>query len=115
MGSDLNLSDEVDFIKNDINFAVDFIDASPKLPEQNGRIYINIQTKEKEKFCVELSSSGFKVVGKDFDDMKDENDHQKTYETVYSLLSNISSSYERTFGNELARKLANLQQETETQ
>eukprot|EP00795_Rhopilema_esculentum_P005262 gene5262-410_t len=55
------------------------------------------------------------VVGKDFDDMKDENDHQKTYETVYSLLSNISSSYERTFGNELARKLANLQQETETQ
>ena len=61
MGSDLNLSEEVDFIKNDINFAVDFIDASPKLPEKNGRIYINIQTKEKEKFCVELSSSGFKV------------------------------------------------------
>ena len=61
MNSDLNLADEVDFIKNDINFAVDYIDVSQKLPEKDGKIYINIQTKEKDRFCVELSSSGFKV------------------------------------------------------
>lgn len=61
MDSDLNLADEVDFIKKDVNFAVDFIDVSQKLPEKDGRIYINIQTKEKDRFCVELSSSGFKV------------------------------------------------------
>ena len=61
MDSDLNLADEVDFIKKDVDFAVDFIDASEKLPEKDGRIYINIQTKEKNRFCVELSSSGFKV------------------------------------------------------
>lgn len=61
MDSDLNLADEVDFIKKDIDFAVDFIDVSHRLPEKDGRIYINIQTKEKDRFCVELSSSGFKV------------------------------------------------------
>ena len=61
MDSDLNLADEVDFIKNDINFTVDYIDVSQKLPEKDGKIYINIQTKEKDRFCVELSSSGFKV------------------------------------------------------
>ena len=61
MDSDLNLADEVDFIKRDVDFAVDYIDVSKKFPEENGKIYINIQTKEKDKFCVELSSSGFKV------------------------------------------------------
>ena len=61
MDSDLNLADEVDFIKNDINFAVEHIDVSAKLPEKDGKIYINIQTKEQQKFCVELSSAGFQV------------------------------------------------------
>ena len=61
MDSDLNLADEVDFIKKDVNFAVDYIDVSKELPEKDGKIYINIQTKEKDRFCVELSSSGFTV------------------------------------------------------
>lgn len=112
MDSDLNLADEVDFIKKDVNFAVDYIDVSKELPEKDGKIYINIQTKEKDRFCVELSSSGFTVVGKEYD-CQNEDGTNRSYETVYSLLSNISSSYNRTFSDELARKLSNLQEQLE--
>ncbi len=60
-GADINLADEVDFISKDVQFAVEYISMSKKLPETDGRIYINIQTKENDKFCVELSKAGFAV------------------------------------------------------
>ena len=61
MTTDMNLIEEVNFIKQDINFAVHHFELSEKYPEISGRIYINIQTKENDKFCVELSKDGFKV------------------------------------------------------
>eukprot|EP00794_Sanderia_malayensis_P012746 gene12746-14052_t len=107
--SDMNLADEVEFISRDVKFAVQYISVSSKIPESEGRIYMNIETKENNKFCVELSKAGFRVVGFEFDSLKQDDDddisNSKTYETIYSLLSEISSSYCKRFSAELSRKL----------
>ncbi len=58
---EINLVDEVNFIKQDVEFAVEKIFLSEKILRSEGSIFINIQTKEMDKFCVELSKAGFRV------------------------------------------------------
>lgn len=72
----------------------------------NQKIYFNLTTIEGKDFCIELSASGFKVVGNAYNE---KNDVSKDYfETPYSLLSQISESFHKSFGNELVNKLNDL-------
>jgi len=45
----------------EIKFAVAFAELSAKLSRSDDLVYINLQTKEGETFCVELCIQGFRV------------------------------------------------------
>lgn len=66
-------------------------------------VYLNIETLEKQSFCVLLNSRGFRVVAKAFD--QDINVSQTCYETAYTLLSNISLNYSKKFHELVTAKL----------
>lgn len=59
--------EEIDFrieaqsVIKDISFAVDQIQVSQKLPSTLECAYLNIQTKEKNIYCVQLCVQGFRV------------------------------------------------------
>lgn len=71
--------------------------------------FLNIETKEGDKFTVKLDAGGFSVAGKDFNDTSVENQHKK-YETIYALLNHLSPSYALTFAQELTDKLNKLRE-----
>lgn len=101
-----NLQDEVEFIINDIGFAVNSISLSKTLPQSPYVVFLNIETKDKDCFTVRLTVQGFQVVSHETE--KDENGSAKypvAYETVYALLQNISPSYVDLFGKALTEKL----------
>ena len=111
--SDKNLLEEVDFHIKDIGFSVNQIYLSKVLPQASHLAYINIETKEQEKFTVQLSMQGFQVVGHEFDSTSGPSvKYPNAYETIYASLEAISSSYTKSFSNALADKL-NLLNQTE--
>ena len=111
--SDKNLLEEVEFHIKDIGFSVNQIYLSKVLPQVPHLAYINIETKEEEKFTVQLSVQGFQVVGHEFDSNGGASaKYPNAYETIYALLETISSSYTKSFSNALADKL-NLLNQTE--
>ena len=92
-------------IINDVKCHVRDIEIS-KLGSSNHSIYLNITTLEALKFCIEVSSSGFSVVGNDHDII--ETTENQRYETPYTLLDVISPQYKNSFGNALTKKLNEL-------
>nr|CAD7422089.1 unnamed protein product [Timema poppensis] len=77
----------------------------------NWFIYLNVTTAESEKFCIELSASGFRIVGKEYDTRSIENGQY--FETPYALLDHISGKYRGSFGNALISKLSNLKDDSD--
>lgn len=102
-----NWMEEAKSVIKDIEEHVSNIQISEDLESTDQKIYLNLTTLENNKYCIELSSSGFRVVGKNFNDkhLEDEN----YYETPYSLLSSISPQFHHSFGNLLSEKLNALQ------
>ena len=45
----------------EIAFAVNSVEVSSKLPNTDDVVYLNLTTKEDERFCVELTVLGFRV------------------------------------------------------
>lgn len=93
---------------SDIRKHVKWANISSQLQNNNQRVYINLTTLENQNYCVEMSGSGFKVVGKKFDDTAMSNNNGVNYETPYALLNNISQKYRESFGGELMNKLMDL-------
>ena len=52
---------EAEEVVKEVKFAVLSVEMSRRLPQSNERAFMNIQTKEGDKFCVELSVQGFRV------------------------------------------------------
>jgi hypothetical protein len=108
--------DIIDFVKEgetalkDISFSIADGRISSILPSDRLVVYLNITTREDKKFCVRLNSSGFKVVGNEYDTADDDDKESGTYETIYALLENISESYCKQFSELLSEKLNQLQQ-----
>ena len=85
------------------------------------KIYLNITTKENRNLTVRLDSCGFCIVCKDshnkieerfkegVDIETDEKNDSIYFETPYSLLSSISAGYDKSFGEDLIKKLSDLQ------
>ncbi|XP_034940012.1 GSK3-beta interaction protein [Chelonus insularis] len=97
---------EAQAIINDVRRHVQDIKISEKLCSTNNSIYLNLTTLEGLKFCVEVSGNGFSITGNQHDSVI--NTDNKTFETPYSLLDSISPKYRESFGNDLMKKLNNL-------
>lgn len=93
---------------NDIKKHVVKASLSEVLESNNQHIFINLTTLEKSDYCVEISASGFRVVGRKYDDNSLSTIENMNYETPYSLLNSISASYRESFGGELMKKLLDL-------
>ncbi|KAL5010689.1 hypothetical protein ScPMuIL_012994 [Solemya velum] len=115
MATDRSVSNGVNTLKieaeevvKEVAFAVKHVRVSAALPCSETLVYLNLETKENEMYCVELSLQGFQVVGKKYDSVE-EKYKGKHYETIYSLLDNLSPGYRTSFGDTLALRLTELQ------
>lgn len=97
----------------DIKKHVKAASVSTLLKSTNQRIYINITTLENANYCIEMSASGFRVVGRKYDDTSLSTIENMNYETPYALLNSISQAYRESFGGELMKKLWNLARNNE--
>lgn len=99
---------EAEAVIKDLKAHVKEANVSKKVPNSNQLIYVNITTLENRNYCVELSSSGFRVVGSDYDLV--DTDSMDYFETPYSLMNEISVEFRKSFGNALLDKLKALEQ-----
>ncbi|KAK6304430.1 GSK3-beta interaction protein isoform X1 [Coregonus clupeaformis] len=100
---------EAEAVVNDVLFAVAKMYVSQNLDSVLDVAYINVETREGNRYCLELTEAGLRVVGYAFDQV-DESLSTQYYETVYSLLDTLSPGYREAFGNALLQRLERLQQ-----
>ncbi|XP_017272101.1 GSK3-beta interaction protein [Kryptolebias marmoratus] len=100
---------EADAVVNDVLFAVVEMHVSQSLGSASDVAYINVETREGNRYCLELTEAGLRVVGYAFDQV-DENLDTQYHETVYSLLDKLSPGYREAFGNALLQHLERLKQ-----
>lgn len=95
---------EAEAVVNDVLFAVNNMYVSKTLRCADDVAYINVETREGNRYCLELTEAGLRVVGYAFDQV---DDHLQTpyHETVYSLLDTLSPAYREAFGNALLQRL----------
>ncbi|XP_034274315.1 GSK3B-interacting protein [Pantherophis guttatus] len=98
---------EAEAVVNDVLFAVSNMFVSKNLPCVEEVAYINVETREKNRYCLELTEAGLRVVAYDFDQM-DDSLQNPYHETVYSLLDSVSPAYREAFGNALLQRLEDL-------
>lgn len=66
-------------------------------------IHLNLTTKEKQRYCIELTAQGFRVVGREYNQTDFSSDDY--FETPYALLDKLSPLYRQAFGDSLVSKL----------
>ncbi|ESO10749.1 hypothetical protein HELRODRAFT_152723, partial [Helobdella robusta] len=94
----------------EIQFGVKHAEMSKKHNTGNYEqvVYMNITSKEGNCYCVELSASGYRIVGRQYDNISGE-DSTKYYETIYAFLDDVSPLYRVCFSDALAEKLKKLE------
>ncbi|XP_043552813.1 GSK3-beta interaction protein [Chiloscyllium plagiosum] len=95
---------EAEAVVNDVNFAVRHMAVSKSLPIGEDVAYINVETKEGNRYCLELTEAGLRVVAYGFDKV-DKSLSMQYHETIYSLLDSLSPAYRDAFGNALLQRL----------
>ncbi|XP_073720961.1 GSK3-beta interaction protein-like isoform X2 [Misgurnus anguillicaudatus] len=100
---------EAEAVVNDVLFAVTTMHVSHILTSGVDVAYINVETREGNRYCLELTEAGLRVVGHIFDQVDDGLSTQY-HETVYSLLDSLSPGYREAFGNALLQRLERLKQ-----
>uniref|UniRef100_A0A8C1SV02 Gsk3b interacting protein n=1 Tax=Cyprinus carpio TaxID=7962 RepID=A0A8C1SV02_CYPCA len=100
---------EAEAVVNDVLFAVTDMRISHSLSSGLDVAYINVETREGQRYCLELTEAGLRVVGHGFDQV-DEGLSSQYHETVYSLLDSLSPGYREAFGNALLQRLERLKQ-----
>ncbi|XP_029901091.1 GSK3-beta interaction protein [Myripristis murdjan] len=100
---------EAEAVVNDVLFAVAEMFVSQSLSSASDVAYINVETREGNRYCLELTEAGLRVVGYAFDQV-DEDLSTQYHETVYSLLDTLSPGYREAFGNALLQRLERLKQ-----
>ncbi|XP_077394188.1 GSK3-beta interaction protein [Festucalex cinctus] len=100
---------EADAVVNDVLFAVAQMHVSKNLNNSSDVAYINVETREGNRYCLELTEAGLRVVGYAFNKV-DEDLSTQYHETVYSLLDTLSPGYREAFGNALLERLESLKQ-----
>ncbi|KAF3425010.1 hypothetical protein E2986_00944 [Frieseomelitta varia] len=98
---------EAQAIIDDVKQHVTDIKVSNKLRNSNQSFHLNLTTLEGSRFCIEVSTAGFTVVGNEHDDMTSKGENER-FETPYSLLNFVSSQYKDSFGSSLVHRLEQL-------
>ncbi|KAM6171316.1 LOW QUALITY PROTEIN: GSK3B-interacting protein [Erethizon dorsatum] len=101
---------EAEAVVNDVLFAVKNMFVSKSLRCADDVAYINVETKERNRYCLELTEAGLRVVGYAFDQVE-EHLQCSYHETVYSLLDTLSPAYREAFGNALLQRLEALKRD----
>ncbi|XP_066468314.1 GSK3B-interacting protein isoform X2 [Tiliqua scincoides] len=101
---------EAEAVVNDVLFAVSNMFVSKSLPCAEDMAYINVETRERNRYCLELTEAGLRVVGYAFDQV-DDGVQNPYHETVYSLLDSVSPAYREAFGNALLQRLEALKRD----
>ncbi|XP_015783505.1 GSK3-beta interaction protein [Tetranychus urticae] len=103
---------EASFIVNEFKLVVNDIHVSQKLKQSENRIYFNCETKEGNRYCIEFTAAGFKIVSNSYDTIneeeKDKQEEQESsifYETMNALLDKVSPLYRNAFSDQLINKL----------
>ncbi|XP_068437212.1 GSK3-beta interaction protein [Clinocottus analis] len=109
LGNVKDMGLEAEAVVKDVLFAVAEMHVSKSLNSTSDVAYINVETREGNRYCVELSEAGLRVVGHAFNQV-DEDLSTQYYETVYSLLDSLSPGYREAFGNALLQRLESLKQ-----
>ncbi|KAM8913246.1 GSK3-beta interaction protein [Spinachia spinachia] len=109
LGNVKDMSLEAEAVVKDVLFAVDEMHVSQSLNSASDVAYINVETREGNRYCVELTEAGLRVVAYAFNQV-DENVNTQYHETVYSLLNKLSPGYREAFGNALLQRLERLKQ-----
>ncbi|XP_054490979.1 GSK3B-interacting protein isoform X3 [Agelaius tricolor] len=104
---------EAEAVVNDVLFAVSNMFVSKTLPCAEDVAYINVETRERNRYCLELTEAGLRVVAYDFD-QTDDRLQTPYHETVYSLLDSLSPAYREVFGNALLQRLEALKKESQS-
>lgn len=86
---------------DDIKQDVQEISISKRLPVDDSGIYLNLTTLDGQKFCVKMSTAGFEIVAKEYNQDRSTDEESTIYETPYSMLSAISPMYTASFANRL--------------
>jgi len=110
---DRSLSKEAEKAIEQIEYGVTRAEISDKLPKSDSIAYINIHTLEDEKWCVELSITGYLVVSNRFDCIDDDVKNENTknffkFETIETLLHQISPLFVKTFNDSVIERLNKL-------
>lgn len=100
---------EAEAVVNDVLFAVGEMHVAQSLNSASDVAYINVETREGNRYCLELTEAGLRVVGYAFNEVDEELSTQY-HETVYSLLDGLSPGYREAFGNALLQRLERLKQ-----
>ncbi|KAK1135045.1 hypothetical protein K0M31_007817 [Melipona bicolor] len=98
---------EAQAIIDDVKQHVTDIKVSNKLRNSNQSFHLNLTTLEGSRFCIEVSSAGFIIVGNEHDDVTSKGENER-FETPYSLLNIVSPQYKDSFGSSLVHKLEQL-------
>ncbi|XP_049684768.1 GSK3B-interacting protein isoform X2 [Accipiter gentilis] len=104
---------EAEAVVNDVLFAVSNMFVSKTLPCAEDVAYINVETRERNRYCLELTEAGLRVVAYDFD-QTDDALQTPYHETVYSLLDSLSPAYREVFGNALLQRLEALKKDSQS-
>lgn len=59
--SEYTLKIEAQVVAKEIAYAVKSVEISNVLPSTNSLVYLNLETKDNQKYCVSLSDQGFRV------------------------------------------------------
>lgn len=94
---------EAEAVIRDIECGVREAKIAQNLHSSDSCIYWNVTTVEGDRFCIELTRRGFRVVGRNHDCNSDKDDTY--YETPYALLNHLSVAFRERFGKSLMTKL----------
>ncbi|CAG9808043.1 unnamed protein product [Chironomus riparius] len=104
----IDWQEEAEGVINDIKNHVKLIEISSKLISDGSNVFLNIVLLEGKSMTVLLDSQGFHIVSEnELDTCEMEN--IESFETIYSLMEQHSKEYTKSFGNELIKKLEEVQ------
>ncbi|EYC20876.1 hypothetical protein Y032_0020g115 [Ancylostoma ceylanicum] len=98
---------------HELSFAVQSISVSEMLPRTPDLIFVNLTTIEDQPFCLELTHKGWRITSLRLDCMVGDFTRlelfTKYYDSLFSLMDDISPGYRARFGEKLALKLKMLE------
>ncbi|EGT48135.1 hypothetical protein CAEBREN_19886 [Caenorhabditis brenneri] len=113
--SNATLEDEANNAVREHAYAVKTIAVSEMLPRTPQLLFINVTTTENHTHCIELTAKGWRVASNRNDcmngDFRQLQIHTKYFDSLHSLLQEISPSFRKKFFGSIVDKLEDVKKE----